>query len=58
MCKICPKCRAIAEYNAYYGRITCTRCAWEGKKEQVTISQYAFKPATLSKSKRRKMAKA
>lgn len=27
---ICPKCKAIAEYNAYYGRVTCTRCAWEG----------------------------
>lgn len=27
---ICPKCGAIAEYNSYYGRITCTRCEWEG----------------------------
>lgn len=26
---ICPKCGAIAEYNAYYGRTTCTRCPWE-----------------------------
>ena len=58
MCKICPTCGAIAEYNAYYGRITCTRCVWEGKREQITISQYAFKSATLSKGKLKKMAKA
>lgn len=32
MCKVCPKCGAIAEYNAYYGRTTCTRCAWESEK--------------------------
>lgn len=32
MCKICPECHAIAEYNAYYGRITCTRCSWESEK--------------------------
>lgn len=29
---ICPECGAIAEYNAYYGRTTCTRCAWESEK--------------------------
>lgn len=28
----CPKCGAIAEYNAYYGRITCTSCNWESEK--------------------------
>ena len=28
---ICPKCGSIAEYNAYYGRITCTSCAWESE---------------------------
>ena len=27
--EICPKCGAIAEYNAYYNRITCTSCNWE-----------------------------
>ncbi len=32
MCIICPKCGAIAEYNAYYGRVTCTRCSWESEK--------------------------
>ena len=31
----CPKCGAIAEYNAYYGRITCTSCNWEGNKEDL-----------------------
>lgn len=30
--KICPKCGAIAEFNAYYGRATCTRCSWEDKE--------------------------
>lgn len=33
--KICPKCGSIAEYNAYYGRVTCTRCTWEGPKEDL-----------------------
>ena len=39
MIMTCPKCGAIAEYNAYYGRITCTRCNWEGKekKKRATI---------------------
>lgn len=32
MYKICPACGAIAEYNAYYGRVTCTRCNWESEK--------------------------
>ena len=27
----CPKCGAIAEWNAYYGRFTCTRCPYEWK---------------------------
>lgn len=30
--KICPKCGAVAEFNAYYGRTTCTRCSWEDKE--------------------------
>lgn len=29
MTKICPKCKSIAEDNAYYGRVTCTNCSWE-----------------------------
>ena len=33
--KICPKCGSIAEYNAYYGRITCTKCTWEESKEDM-----------------------
>ena len=32
MCMICQKCGAIAEYNAYYGRVTCTRCGWVSEK--------------------------
>ena len=34
---ICPNCSAIAEWNAYYGRFTCTRCTYEwgpDEKEQ------------------------
>lgn len=40
MCKICPKCGAIAEYSAYYGRTICTRCSWESEKKEKKI----FKP--------------
>ena len=36
MCKICPKCGAIAEYNAYYSRTTCTSCSWESAKARGT----------------------
>lgn len=39
--KTCPKCGAIAEYNAYYGRTTCTRCDWESEKQGLN------KPLTL-----------
>ena len=31
MCRICPKCGSVAEYNAYYGRVTCTKCSWESE---------------------------
>ena len=31
MIYICPKCGAIAEWNAYYGRYTCTRCTYEAQ---------------------------
>jgi len=34
MSKICPKCGSIAEYNAYYGRTTCTSCEWESEKNK------------------------
>mgnify|MGYP000870473686 CR=1 FL=1 len=37
MCKICPQCGAIAEFNAYYGRLTCTRCNWESEKSKLTV---------------------
>lgn len=44
MCRICQKCGAIAEYNAYYGRVTCTRCSWESeqisREESVKYSMY------------------
>lgn len=32
--KICPNCGAVAEFNAYYGRSTCTRCNWEDKESE------------------------
>lgn len=32
MVEICPKCGGIAEYDAYHGRVTCTRCSWESEK--------------------------
>lgn len=32
MAEICPKCGGIAEYDAYHGRVTCTRCSWESEK--------------------------
>lgn len=38
MYKICPKCGKIAEYNAYYGRYTCTSCVWESEKVIKTFS--------------------
>lgn len=38
MCMICPACGAIAEYNAYYDRATCTRCAWESEKMEILLS--------------------
>lgn len=37
MCKICPQCGAITEFNAYYGRVTCTRCNWESEKSKLTV---------------------
>lgn len=43
MCKICPKCGSIAEYNAYYGRTTCTSCEWESKPNNCsTIKRSSF----------------
>lgn len=52
MCKICPKCGAIAEYNAYYERITCTRCSWESDKKKAITSTYVVKSHSLEKLKR------
>lgn len=31
---ICPNCSAIAEWNAYYGRFTCTRCTYEWEPDE------------------------
>lgn len=47
MCEICPACGGIAEFNAYYGRITCTRCAWEGK--QMGLKQIKIRGANYLK---------
>lgn len=52
MCKICPKCGAIAEYNAYYGRTTCTRCSWESDKLKATEPRYVMKCSSLGKLKK------
>lgn len=43
MCKICQKCGSVAEYNAYYGRVTCTKCSWESEAISRTESEkYSF----------------
>lgn len=58
MCKICPKCGGIAEYNAYYGRTTCTRCDWESEKEKSESSgKFSTKQMKFTPSPRRKLAK-
>ena len=31
MNKICPKCGAIAYFDAYYNRVVCTQCPWESE---------------------------
>lgn len=54
MCKICPKCGAIAEYNAYYGRTICTRCRWESKevtlcKKDPKIHKQTFRVSIFSR---------
>lgn len=49
MREICPMCKAIAEYNAYYGRLTCTKCNWESKKTSIKYivqGEYARKIET------------
>lgn len=54
MFKICPKCGAIAEFNAYYGRTTCTRCTWESenvRRQRVHVQQFNDSmQSTLKKS--------
>ena len=52
MCRICPKCGSIAEYNAYYGRTTCTSCEWESepnKNKKVMVKSDKFKKEKLTK---------
>ena len=39
MHKICPKCGSIAQYDAYYGYITCTNCTWTEKDCENTSEQ-------------------
>lgn len=59
MCKICPKCKSIAEYNAYYGRVTCTSCSWESddlKKEKQL--KFKIKPNATKKYIHDKLLKA
>lgn len=43
MCKICQKCGSVAEYNAYYGRVTCTKCAWGSDNISAKDSKNLFK---------------
>lgn len=59
MCKICPKCGAIAEYNAYYSRTTCTSCSWESAKakEAKTVVR-KFSCATKAMGNQKKCIKA
>lgn len=40
MCRICPKCGSIAEFNAYYGTVICTRCDWESEKLERSSTKY------------------
>lgn len=39
MSYICPKCKRIAEYNTYYGRVICTSCDWQSEKFPKNISK-------------------
>ena len=48
MCKICPKCGAIAEYNAYYGRVICTTCSWQSEKSNRYILRVQDKPKSFT----------
>ena len=56
MTKICPECKSIAEYNAYYGRVTCTRCNWESEKtvKPAHITPYHVVGASLLSNKKMK----
>ena len=56
MCKICQKCGAIAEYNAYYGRVTCTKCDWVSEKiSREDAKNYSFYTASKDKLKENNM---
>ena len=52
----CPKCGAIAEYNAYYGRITCTSCNWESEKK--VLIKPTYKPKALKIRRQKELLKA
>lgn len=34
--RICPKCKSIAEVNAYYGKVMCTNCEWEDSVDMLS----------------------
>lgn len=55
MCKICPNCGAIAEYNAYYRRITCTKCNWESDDMSLAESKKYFSYRNVEKTKKEKV---
>ena len=52
MIKICPKCGAIAEYDAYYGRTICTSCDWESEKESKENSNQGITIPELDEKKK------
>lgn len=59
MCKICPKCKSIAEYNAYYGRVTCTHCSWESdNSSNKCTTKIKIKSCTTKKGYEKKLVKA
>ena len=36
--EICKKCGGIAEWNSYYGGVTCTRCGYVEKKSPINLN--------------------
>lgn len=55
---ICPVCKGIADYKAYYGRYTCTRCAWEGDNTMTEIEEIKAEIAKLQEKVERLEAEA